>query len=58
MLSMSVSLFVSLLVHLHLSCVQKLRPVHLLPCDFTLVDLMAALNTGIATMSTTAQLSI
>ena len=30
----------------------------LLPCDFTLVDLMAALSTGITTMSNQAQLQV
>ena len=30
----------------------------LLPCKFTLVDLMAALNTGVATVSSLAQIRV
>jgi len=30
----------------------------LLPCDITLVDLIAALSTGVATMSSLAQLQV
>ena len=30
----------------------------LLPCDFTLVDLMSALSTGVATISSLAQLRV
>ena len=55
---LSVCLLVCLCIYTCHVCKNYILCIHLLPCDFILVDLMAALNTGIATMSTTAQLSI
>ena len=50
-------LFVCWFVHLHLYHVYN-NCITLLPCDFTLADLITAWSTGIATKSSLAQLQV